>query len=91
MGSVTIRNLDDAIKQRARLAAARNGRSLEAELRVLLETTYAQPPSDRTARIRAMNGAEFVDHLIAMTRPGFDEDPFADGRVSKAGDPFDAG
>jgi len=41
MGSVTIRNIDDAIKHNARLAAVKNGRSLEAELRVLLEKTYA--------------------------------------------------
>ena len=46
MGSVTIRNIDDAIKRNARLAAAANGRSLEAELRALLEKTYALPKRD---------------------------------------------
>ena len=72
MGSVTIRNLDDAVKRNARLAAAANGRSLEAELRALLERAYAGGEDERVARIRAMSGAEFVDHLIAITRPGFD-------------------
>jgi len=36
MGSLTIRNLDDDIKQRLREAAARNGRSMEEEVRRLL-------------------------------------------------------
>lgn len=64
MGSVTIRNLDDRVKHNARLAAAANGRSLEAELRALLERAYADRDSDRAARLRAMSGAEFVEHLI---------------------------
>jgi plasmid stability protein len=64
MGSVTIRNLDDAIKQSARLAAARNGRSLEAELRALLVKTYGDADDERAQRIRAMSSREFVDHLI---------------------------
>jgi antitoxin FitA len=89
VGSVTIRNIDDAIKHSARLAAARNGRSLEAELRALLQTTYAPGGNDRTSKIRAMSGKEFVDHLVAITRPGFEEDPFRPERVSKTNDPFD--
>ncbi|MDP3675817.1 MAG: hypothetical protein Q8R44_12095 [Novosphingobium sp.] len=64
MGNLTIRNIDDAIHQNARLEAARNGRSLEAELRALLERTYAPPSDARAARIRAMSSAQFVDHLI---------------------------
>ncbi|RCS24819.1 bifunctional phosphopantothenoylcysteine decarboxylase/phosphopantothenate--cysteine ligase CoaBC [Phyllobacterium salinisoli] len=36
MASITIRNLDGAIKERLRLRAARNGRSMEEEARVLL-------------------------------------------------------
>lgn len=64
MGSVTIRNLDDAVKRNARLAAARNGRSLEAELRALLERSYRHEVSDRSAWLRAMSGAEFVEHLV---------------------------
>lgn len=64
MGSVTIRNIDDAIKQSARLAAAKNGRSLEAELRALLVSTYGETQTAHARRIRAMSGSEFVDHLI---------------------------
>jgi len=36
MASITIRNLDNAIKERLRQRAARNGRSMEEEARVLL-------------------------------------------------------
>lgn len=38
MASITIRNLDDEIKQRLRVRAAKNGRSLEEELRVILQS-----------------------------------------------------
>ncbi len=66
MGAVTIRKLDDAAKRHARQVAAANGRSLEAELRELIERTYGTGTSERAARIRAMSGADFVDHLIAV-------------------------
>ena len=65
MGNLNIRNIDDTVKHNARLAAAANGRSLEAELRALIERTYARPDDERAARIRAMDGAEFITHLIA--------------------------
>lgn len=81
MGSLTIRNLDDAIKHNARLAAAANGRSLEAEIRALLAQTYADSKNTHAARIRAMSGSEFVEHLIAITRPGFIDAPFASERT----------
>jgi antitoxin FitA len=36
MATLAIRNLDQAIKERLRVQAARNGRSMEAELRAIL-------------------------------------------------------
>jgi plasmid stability protein len=36
MASMTIRNLDDGVKERLRVRAARNGRSMEEEARVIL-------------------------------------------------------
>ena len=79
MGSLTIRNVDDAIKQAARLSAAKNGRSLEAELRSLLARTYAPVEDEHAARIRAMSGKEFIDHLIAVANGAgegvFDDEP----------------
>ena len=37
MASITIRNLDDDVKARLRLAAARHGRSMEEEARRILK------------------------------------------------------
>jgi plasmid stability protein len=46
MTTLTIRNVDAAIKERLRMRAARNGRSMEAELRHILTETLA-PESSR--------------------------------------------
>jgi plasmid stability protein len=48
------------------LEAAKNGRSLEAELRALLERTYAPAKAGRAARIRAMTSKEFVRHMVKV-------------------------
>lgn len=57
MSTLTIRNLDPAIKDRLRLRAARNGRSMEAETRAILtEAVVAPAPSPELSlydRIRA--------------------------------------
>jgi plasmid stability protein len=39
MTTLTIRNVEPALKERLRIRAARNGRSMEAELRHILSTT----------------------------------------------------
>lgn len=39
MTTLTIRNVEPALKERLRVRAARNGRSMEAELRQILSTT----------------------------------------------------
>ncbi|WP_156678967.1 FitA-like ribbon-helix-helix domain-containing protein [Sphingomonas profundi] len=65
MGSITIRRLDEVAKRNARQVAAGKGRSLEAELRELIERTYGEGTDfDRAARIRAMSNADFVAHLV---------------------------
>lgn len=45
MGSLTVRNLSEAVKQRLRLRAARNGRSMEEEVRLLLAEGAADAPA----------------------------------------------
>lgn len=47
MASITIRNLDEALKAELRVRAARNGRSMEEEVRVILRQALAEPPSER--------------------------------------------
>jgi plasmid stability protein len=41
MAALSIRDLDDAVKERLRLRAAQNGRSMEAEIRVILTSAVA--------------------------------------------------
>lgn len=58
MATLTVRNLSDATRDAIRVAAARHGRSMEAEVRVVLETTYRPvkaplTPAERLARIDA--------------------------------------
>jgi len=43
MASLTIRKLDDAIRDELRLRAARNGRSVEDEVRVILRDASQAP------------------------------------------------
>lgn len=57
MSSITVRNVDPAIKERLRVRAARHGHSMEAELRSILQATLTEPepPADTNLhdRIRA--------------------------------------
>jgi len=46
MASITIRNLDDKLKQHLRMRAAQHGRSMEDEARDILRTALAE---DRAA------------------------------------------
>ena len=43
MSSITIRNLDPAIKERLRVRAAEHGHSMEAEARRILQMTLKAP------------------------------------------------
>src|SRR6266568_5156433 len=47
MGSLTVRNIDEAVKKRLRLRAAANGRSMEEEIRLLLAEGSADAPVTR--------------------------------------------
>ncbi|HJU20157.1 MAG TPA: Arc family DNA-binding protein [Stellaceae bacterium] len=42
MSSITIRNLDPALKERLRIRAAEHGRSMEAEVRDILQTALGR-------------------------------------------------
>jgi plasmid stability protein len=58
MSSITIRNLDPAIKERLRVRAAEHGHSMEAEARRILQTSLKSPArapaSNLYERIRAL-------------------------------------
>jgi antitoxin FitA len=66
MSSITIRNLDPAIKERLRVRAAEHGHSMEAEARRILQTTLKAPerPTSRDlyerihARFASLGGVD---------------------------------
>ncbi|HRH17564.1 MAG TPA: Arc family DNA-binding protein [Aquabacterium sp.] len=64
MHTLTIRNIEPAIKDKLRLAAAAHGRSMEEEVRVILRQALAQPiggsglGSRIQARFAAIGGVE---------------------------------
>ena len=43
LSALSIRNLDDGVKERLRVRAARHGRSMEAEVRAILTDAVAEP------------------------------------------------
>jgi antitoxin FitA len=47
MASLTIRGLDDQTHARLRVEAARHGRSMEAEVRAILQDRFGAPTADR--------------------------------------------
>jgi antitoxin FitA len=47
MATLTIRDLDDAVKARLRVRAAHNGRSMEAEARAILRAALTEAAAQR--------------------------------------------
>jgi len=43
MAAVTVRNLDDQVKERLRMRAAAHGRSMESEIRAILAEAVSEP------------------------------------------------
>lgn len=60
MASITIRNLDDALKQRLRMRAAEHGRSMEEEVREILRQSVGRSPS------RTNLGKTIHQHFAAL-------------------------
>jgi plasmid stability protein len=58
MASITIRRLDDAVKERLRIQAARHGRSMEEEARQVLTAALKKEPK------RTLNLAEAIRRRI---------------------------
>ena len=74
MAAITIRNLDDEIKERLRIRAARHGRSMESEVRAILARAVNEPDSPHglfaalIERFSAMGGVE-LDLPLRSTPP----------------------
>jgi plasmid stability protein len=59
MSTLSIRNIEPAVKERLRVRAARNGRSMEAELRAIVTDAVSSEQS------REVNLAEAIRHRFA--------------------------
>ena len=82
MASITVRNLDNSLKDKLRIRAARNGRSMEDEARALLRAALAEEeyPSDNLAsairrRIAPLGGVELppIQREPSREPPDFSE------------------
>jgi plasmid stability protein len=65
MASMTIRDIDDKLKSRLRIQAARHGRSMEDEARDILRSALSREPAQShglfeaiRARVESLGGAE---------------------------------
>jgi plasmid stability protein len=66
VATLTIRDLDDELRAKLRVRAARNGRSMEAEVRAILRDALVRAPTEVRLgsrvhqRFAAVGGAELV-------------------------------
>jgi phosphopantothenoylcysteine decarboxylase/phosphopantothenate--cysteine ligase len=70
MANLTIRKLDDAIRDELRLRAARNGRSVEDEVRVILREAAQNHPSLATPAPRETSRTPPAPHRAGSTGSG---------------------
>ncbi len=74
MAAITVRSLDDDVKQRLRVRAAKNGHSMEAEVRAILVDAVAEEGEPKNwlvvlhERFAALGGVE-LDIPPRTSRP----------------------
>ena len=66
MASLTIRKLDDAIRDELRLRAARNGRSVEDEVRVILRDASQNSPIAPSPASREIGRASCRERVYGL-------------------------
>lgn len=67
VATITVRGLDDAVRDKLRLRAAENGRSMEAEVRELLSAVVAAEPDPPASTL-----AELAERVRLATGGGVD-------------------
>lgn len=72
MASITVRNLEESTKRKLKVRAAENGRSMEQEVRVIIESALRQKPVQK-----AKTGAHLVRQIREIFEPlgGVDLEP----------------
>ncbi len=71
MASLTIRQLDETIKQKLRLQAAKNGRSMEAEARAIFTKLFADQTIQKgiASRIQEIVQQQLLDEDSELALP----------------------
>ncbi len=81
MASITVRNLDEGVKQKLRIRAAEHGCSMESEVREILSKAVAVEPKPRKGlgtriheRFKAIGGIdlELPERVASREPPTFD-------------------
>jgi len=78
MATLTIRDLDDEVKARLRIRAAHNGRSMEAEARVILGAALAGPATQRGLGTRIKQRFADLDDVSIAVPPRVEQPRAAD-------------
>jgi len=73
MASITIRNLDDKVKNRLRVRAAQHGRSMEEEVRNILTETLAHEQANPKNLVETIQ--ELFGTLGGVTLPEVPREP----------------
>ena len=85
MATITVRDLDEATRDALRVRAARNGRSMEAEVRDILTTAVAVEPSSTVGlgtRIRQLFAdIGYADDLVESVKRLAESDRESAGRT----------
>ncbi|MGI8596031.1 MAG: FitA-like ribbon-helix-helix domain-containing protein [Thermoleophilaceae bacterium] len=55
VASITVRNLEDDVKERLRVRAAHHGRSMESEIRAILAEAVSEPQQETCLFQRMLN------------------------------------
>ncbi len=79
MASITIRRLEDSVKEKLRIRAANHGRSMEEEAREILKAGLAQKPAQKLSNsqlirqyIEPFGGVDLVLPKRSPARPPID-------------------
>jgi len=74
--TLTIRNLDEQVKQRLRVIAAQHGKSMEAEARDILSRAVAIPISKETSDDLSQKSGSHVSSVRGIWKGRFTTDEF---------------
>lgn len=89
MGSMTIRQIDEEMRDWLRQRAADNGRSVEGEVRSILSNEREKDdPANYPPGKAPRPGEGIGSYLYRISRPGFDLE-FPTREVTEMRDPFD--